>query len=77
MTELKQRAMRIISVMPEAEVEKFVSINFRLEPEYIVNDRVQSAIDDDIEKTQNAIADGCDMLSVEESYNRLRKKYGF
>ena len=53
MTDLKQRAMRIINVMPEAEVEKFVSVNFRLEPEYKVNDRVQNAIDDDIEKTQS------------------------
>ena len=30
MTEVRQRAMRIISVMPEADVERFVNLNIRL-----------------------------------------------
>ena len=78
MTAVRQRAMNIINVMPEAEVEKFVTMNIRFEkPEVKIDSRLQKKIDDDIEKTQNAIAEGCEMLSVEESYARLKTKYGF
>ena len=31
MTAVRQRAMNIISVMPEAEVEKFVTMNIQFE----------------------------------------------
>ena len=77
MTEVRQRAMRIISVMPEADVERFVNLNIRLEPDYPITSSLQNKIDNDIENTQKAIAEGCEMLSVEESYNRLREKYVF
>lgn len=78
MTAVKQRAMNIISMMPDAEVEKFVSMNIRFEKrETEISDRLQKMIDDDIEKTQKAITAGCEMLSIEESYNSLREKYGF
>ncbi len=77
MTAIKQRAMRIINAMPESEVERFVSMNILLEPNDTITENLQTIIDSDIEKTQDAIAEGCEMLSVEESYNRLREKYGF
>ena len=77
MTEARQRAMRIISLMPEAEVERFVNLNISLEPEYIITSSLQNRIDNDIDNTQRAIAEGCEMLSVEESYRKLRDKYAF
>ena len=77
MTEARQRAMRIISLMPEAEVERFVNLNISLEPEYIITSSLQNRIDNDIDNTQRAIDEGCEMLSVEESYRKLRDKYAF
>ena len=78
MTAVKQRAMNIINAMPESEVEKFVTLHIRYEQsENEISSSLQRVIDNDIEMTQNAIADGCEMLSVEESYGRLRAKYGF
>ena len=77
MTAVKQRAMRIIDAMPEEEVKRFVTMNIRLEPQNTISDDLQNLIDSDIDKTQEAIASGCEMLSVEESYTRLREKYGF
>ena len=77
MTAVKQRAMRIIDAMPEEEVKRFITMNIRLEPQNTIGDDLQNLIDSDIDKTQEAIASGCEMLSVEESYTRLREKYGF
>ena len=78
MTAVRQRAINIINVMPEAEVEKFVTMNVRFEkPEVKIDSLLQEKIDNDIEKTQQAIAEGCEMLSVDESYARLKTKYGF
>ena len=77
MTAVKQRAMRIIDAMPEEEVKRFVTMNIHLEPQNTISDDMQNLIDSDINKTQEAIASGCEMLSVEESYTRLREKYGF
>ena len=77
MTAVKQRAMRIIDAMPEEEVKRFITMNIRLEPQNTISDDLQNLIDSDIDKTQEAIASGCEMLSVEESYTRLREKYGF
>ena len=76
MTVAKQRAMNIISLMPEVEVEQFVSMNIHYErKESALDDRIIKTIDDDIDNTQNAIENGCEMLSVKESYDRLREKY--
>ncbi len=77
MTEARQRAMRIISLMPESEVERFVNLNISLEPEYTITSSLQNKIDNDIDNTQRAIDEGCEMLSVEESYRKLRDKYAF
>lgn len=70
-----QRIMNIVKDLPNEYEEQVVS--FVISLEHPINAHLQQAIDDDIDKTRQDIANGCKMYSVDESQDMLRSKYGF
>ena len=52
MTALRQRAINIINLMPEPEVERFVSMNIRYEQSKTPEDNARSEFDAKIDKCQ-------------------------